>query len=257
MHTLMMRLIPLVALAVRLAAQPLPSLMDAPVLAKTLALQTTTAHVQGIDTDGTRLWVTSVDRPTRKGFLQQFSLKDGQLERTLELQDGDRYHPGGIATEAGSIWIPIAEYKALSSAIIQQRNKQTLALEFQFAVPDHIGCLAVTPEYIIGGNWDSRDFYVWDHQGKLIRKVASATGNAYQDMKVQDGVLVASGNIGGKGAVDWLDLASFQLQHRMNMGNTDTGAPYTREGMTLFQHQLWLLPEDGASRLFQFELPKR
>jgi hypothetical protein len=31
----------------------------------------------------------------------------------------------------------------------------------------------------------------------------------------------------------------------------------TREGMTIFENHLWLLPEDGDSRLFIFDLPRR
>jgi len=50
-----------------------------------LALRTKTAHVQGIDTDGVHLWVTSVERATRKGFLQEFVVADGKLLRTLAM----------------------------------------------------------------------------------------------------------------------------------------------------------------------------
>src|ERR1043166_2091361 len=158
-------LLVLTALAGSSAAQDTPAAM-APV--KVIALQGKTAHVQGIDTDGVHLWVTSVDRATRKGYLQEFAVADGRMERSIEIQDGDRFHPGGIAADANSIWIPVAEYRAASTAVVQRRSKRTLALESQFAVDDHIGCIAVTPEFVIGGNWDSRDFYVWDRQGKLI-----------------------------------------------------------------------------------------
>lgn len=242
-----LRLLPLFPLA--LAAQLPPP-------ARVLTLQSQTAHVQGIDTDGASLWVTAVDRVLRKGYLQIYSVEAGRLEKTVELQDGDRFHPGGIAADGASVWIPVAEYKAQSSAWIQQRNRRTLELEFQFPVADHIGCVAVTPEYIIGGNWDSRDFYVWDHKGKLLRKVASDTGNAYQDVKIRDGLVVASGVLADrKGAVDWLDPVTFRLLRRVPVGNTDKGEPLTREGMTLFRGQLWFLPEDGVSRLFTFDLP--
>jgi hypothetical protein len=224
---------------------------------RVLPLQTRTAHVQGIDTDGIHLWVTSVDRAARKGYLQEFAVADGRLERSVEVQDGDRFHPGGIAADASSIWLPVAEYRASSSAVIQRRSKRTLALEFQFAVPDHIGCIAVTPALIIGGNWDSRDFYVWDHDGKLIRKVASTSENSYQDLKVRDGLLVASGLLSGRrSAVDWLDLSSMHLIRRVPLGSTDRGEPLAREGMTVFENRLWLLPEDGDSRLFVFEIPR-
>jgi hypothetical protein len=212
--------------------------------------------VQGIDTDGVHLWVTSVDRAARKGYLQEFTVSDGRLARTIELQDGDRFHPGGIAADEGSIWIPIAEYRANSTAIIQQRNRKTFALESQFSVSDHIGCIAVTADYVIGGNWDSKDFYIWDHRGKLIRKVSSETGNAYQDLKVRNGQLAASGTLAGaKPALDFLDMATMKLLRRVTLGNTDRNQPLTREGMTIFGNKLWLLPEDADSRLFIFGLP--
>ena len=44
---------------------------------RVLALKAKTAHVQGIDTDGVHLWVTSVDRASSKGFLQEFAVADG------------------------------------------------------------------------------------------------------------------------------------------------------------------------------------
>ncbi|MCU1326562.1 MAG: hypothetical protein JWN34_1932 [Bryobacterales bacterium] len=220
-----------------------------------LSLQGKTHHVQGIDTDGATLWVTSVDRSVRKGYLMAFSVADGHLLRSLEVQDGDRYHPGGLSVDATSVWLPVAEYKAKSSSFIQKRNKKTFELEFQFAVEDHIGCIAVTPDWIIGGNWDSREFYVWDHKGTLLRKVTSETGNAYQDIKFVSGAVVGSGTLTGRqGAVDWLDPKTFRLSRRLPVGNTPEGQPFTREGMTIYQNRIWFLPEDDDSRLFVFPL---
>src|SRR5215471_20263639 len=94
----------LTALAAGAAAQTQQAL--APV--RVLALKARTAHVQGIDTDGVHLWVTSVERDTRKGYLQEFAVADGRLERSVEVQDGARFHAGGIAADADSIWIPVA-----------------------------------------------------------------------------------------------------------------------------------------------------
>lgn len=251
----MKRLFLILAACGVLSAQP-PAVLESPSATHIVALESKTHHVQGIDTDGDRIWVTAVDRPTAKGFLYEFSLRDGKLLRSLEVQQGDRYHPGGIAADETSLWIPIAEYKASSSATIQRRNKKTLEVELEFSVPDHIGCVAVTPEFIIGGNWDSRDFYFWDHQGKLIRKVTSSTSNSYQDIKVREGRIVASGTIpGASGAVDWLDLATTKLQRRMLVGGTDRGVSLAREGMTIFDGQVMFLPEDDDSRVFVLPLP--
>ncbi|MCU1327528.1 MAG: hypothetical protein JWN34_2898 [Bryobacterales bacterium] len=62
-----------------------------------------------------------------------------------------------------------------SRHLIQKRDKKTVELELQFAVEDHIGRIAVTPDWIIRGNWDGREFYVWDHKRTLLRKVTSDT----------------------------------------------------------------------------------
>jgi hypothetical protein len=226
-------------------------------LLRVLELKGRTHHVQGIDSNAQRLWVTSVDTPNRKGFLHQFSLTTGDLERAIEIQDGDRFHPGGIAADMTSLWIPVAEYRANSTSTIQRRSKRTLKLESQFSVSDHIGCVAFTPEFLIGANWDSREFYVWTHEGNLIRKLANTTANAYQDMKYDSGRLVASGLLPDHtGAIDWLEFPSMKLLRRIMPGKTDRGAVFTREGMSVRGNQLLLLPEDGPSRLFVFRLDR-
>ena len=47
---------------------------------RTIVLKGTTHHVQGIDFDDTRLWVTSVDRDTKKGYLHEFALPSGERD---------------------------------------------------------------------------------------------------------------------------------------------------------------------------------
>jgi hypothetical protein len=235
------------------------ALSDLPLL-KTIELKGTTHHVQGIDLDaeGTRLWVTSVDRAAKKGYLHEFSLPSGELRRTVEVGVGERFHPGGIALDGESLWIPVAEYRRDSSATIQRRNARTLELEGQFEVADHIGCVAAGAEGLIGGNWDSRIFYVWDRSGKLLRKVENPTPNGYQDLKFAGGQLVGGGLLPGRvGAIDWLEWPSLKLVKRMEAGKTSRDVPFTNEGMAVRGDRLWLLPEDGPSRLFEFGLEGR
>jgi hypothetical protein len=226
-------------------------------LVRSLTLRTETRHVQGIDLDGRKLWVTSVDRDARKGYLEEFALGSGERLRRIDLTDGERFHPGGLSAYGMSLWMPVAEYRRESTAVIQRRNASTLALESQFPVADHIGCVAVGPGFVIGGNWDSRQFYIWDHQGHLLRKAANPTENAYQDMKFVSGKLVASGVLPGNGgAIDWLEYPSLRLLRRIEAGKTDRGVRYTQEGMAVRGDRLFLLPEDGSSRLFEFRLKR-
>lgn len=222
---------------------------------RVLALKGVTYHVQGIDLDAGHLWVTSVDSAAHKGFLHEFSLPGGTLLRSVEVQDGVRFHAGGIAADASSIWLPVAEYRRESTSVIQRRSKRTLQVESQFAVADHIGCLAVAGDELIGGNWDSRKFYVWDRGGKLLREIPNPTDNGYQDLKFDGQRVIASGLLPDRtGAIDWLELPALRLVRRVKMGKTDRGAPYTREGMAIRGGELLLLPEDGPSRLFFFRM---
>ena len=71
------------------------TLSDLP-LVRTIELRGETHHVQGIDLDNTRLWVTSVDRAARKGYLHEFALPSGELRRTVEVGVGERFHPGAV-----------------------------------------------------------------------------------------------------------------------------------------------------------------
>ena len=224
-------------------------------LERIIELKGTTYHVQGVEFDERDAWVTSVDAAHKQGFLHEFSLESGGLLRQVELGDGVRFHAGGISADGDSLWIPVAEYRRKSSSTIERRSKRTLELEFRFDVADHIGCIAATPEYLIGGNWDSKEFYFWDRRGRLVRRVPSATANAYQDMKFDAKQIVASGLLADHtGAIDWLDYPSLRLIRRVKMGSTDRGVVFTREGMAIHGKRVMLLPEDGPSRLFVFKL---
>jgi hypothetical protein len=220
---------------------------------KVIAIEGETHHVQGIVVDGSKLWVTAVDRPTRKGFLFEYELPSGKRLRAIEIQDGDRYHPGGLDATPDSLWIPVAEYRRASSAIIQKRNKKSLALEAQFIVNDHIGCVAAAKGRLYGGNWDSRQIYEWSFDGRELAKRDRTSGVSYQDMKFRGGKVVASGLRGnGTGAVDFLHPKTLQILRTIEFAKTDRSVVYTHEGMDLQKGLLYLLPEDAPSRLFVF-----
>jgi hypothetical protein len=224
-------------------------------LQETHALEGELHHVQGLDLDRRHVWVTSVDTPARKGYLHQFSRATWKLERRIDLTDGPRFHPGGFSVHGDSIWIPVAEYRPHSSAIVEEIDRRTLAVKRKIAVADHIGCVAVASEILIAGNWGSRQFRVLDFSGKQLRVIDNPESNQYQDIKFVDGLLVASGTFSHtSGAVDWFTWPAIQRIRRIRSGLTDRGVPYTAEGMTKVGHDLFLLPEDSPSRLFRFTL---
>jgi hypothetical protein len=219
-------------------------------------VEPTASHVQGIDVEGGTLWITAVDDPARTGVLSRHDLASGRLLVTVDLRDGQRYHPGGIQVDGDALWVPLAEYRRSSSTWIQKRNKSTLELISQFAVADHIGCVAVAGGVVWGGNWDAARIYRWRDDGTLIDVRDNPTGTRYQDMKLVDGALVASGlRSPGEGAIDWLDPETLAVRRRVLTGVTDRQVTYTHEGMTVRDGVLYLLPEDTPSRLFRFRLP--
>jgi hypothetical protein len=215
-------------------------------------------HVQGIDIEGDSLWVSSVDRGSSTGLLSRVDLKTGRIEKQVQVQEGQRFHPGGICLDADFLWVPVAEYRRAGSSVVQKRDKRTMALVSSFAVDDHIGCVAVGPDRVAGGNWDSAELYFWTRDGGLLRKEKNRHGNRYQDLKWAGRELVGSGILasgaGPGGAVDWLDSRSLELVRRVPAGRTDRGIVLTNEGMTLKAGRLFLLPEDDPSRLFVFDL---
>lgn len=216
-------------------------------------------HVQGVDLDSRRIWITSVDRAGRKGYLHEFDRQSGRLLRRLELTDGPRYHPGGISLHAGAIWVAVAEMTADSSATLMEIDTDSLAVRRRIPVADHLGCVAVAGRTLVAGNWDSRLLRIFDlDSGKQVRIVPNPFATRYQDMKFVDGQLVAGGVVTPlSGTIDWIDWPSMKLARTTRTGVTDRARAYTGEGMALKGRDLFLVPEDGPSRLFHFRLDDR
>ncbi len=216
---------------------------------QTLVVRGDVFHVQGLEIDDSFVYVSSVDTDTKRALLHKFST-GGTLVGTAALTDGPRYHPGGIAQDASSIWIPVAEYVRSGSTRIVRVDKTTLTAISSFTVPDHIGALAIKGDRIYGANWDARHLYVWDIHGQLLQKVRNPTDVAYQDMKIVGDALVASGVMRHQltGAIDWLDADTLQPRRRVLLGRTENWALWTREGMTIRDGKLFLMPHDGNGR---------
>lgn len=213
-------------------------------------------HVQGLALDGPRLWITSVDRIHRKGYLHAFDRASGALIRRIELTDGARYHPGGISMSGRSIWIPVAELRPTSSTTLVAIDADTLQVKRRIAVADHLGCVAARGDTLVAGNWDSRLLYVIDPTGQRpLRIVPNPSGTHYQDMKFADGGIVAGGDRSWwSGTVDWLDWPSLKTRRSLRAGTVGLVRPYTGEGMAIEGRDLYVVPEDGPSRLFHFRL---
>ena len=213
-------------------------------------------HVQGIDIEGETVWVSSVDAKARKGYLSKIEWGSGRLLAQVEVQQGNRIHPGGIMLDGDSVWIPVAEYDRDGPTTIERRNKHSLLVEASFTVKDHIGCIAAAKDRLVGGSWGSRTVYQWTREGKQLDRRPNPQATEWQDLKMDGELLIGSGHIAGKlGASEWVSLPDLKLVRRVTPGTTDRGHNFAHEGMAYRRGKLYYLPEDAPSRLFAFQAP--
>ena len=248
----------LVLSSLLIAASPDPSQppIEQATLLGALKLDCELFHVQGLDLDSRRIWVTSVDLTNRKAYLHAFDRGTGKLLRRLELTDGVRYHPGGISISGGSIWVPVAEMRANSSAVLVEIDADSLTVRRRIHVSDHLGCVAASGTTLVAGNWDSKLLYIFDLTDKGgVRTVPNPSGTRYQDMKLVGDQLVAGGSLTlWSGAVDWIDWPTMTVRRTLRAGAVGPVRSYTGEGMAIEGRDLYVLPEDGPSRMFHFRL---
>lgn len=211
-----------------------------------LTLEGDVFHVQGLDLDSRSIFLTSVDMSDRRGLLHRFN-RAGRLTGLADLTDGARYHVGGMSLDGDLLWVPVAEYRPDSTSRIVAVDKHTLAVVSSFLVDDHIGAVTADGERIYGVNWNAERFYVWTREGRLIASTANTTRAAYQDLKIVNGTLVASGIMPDHltGTLDTLDPDSLAPRHQLPVGRMDAGPLWTSEGMALHDGKLFLLPRDG------------
>lgn len=255
-------LLALVSLSTTAASDPFDAPIEQAQLIGALQLDGELFHVQGLALERTRIWVTSVDEATHKAWLHAFDRRTGKFLRRLELTDGARYHPGGISISGGSIWVPVAEYRPRSSAILVEVDADSLEIRRRISVADHLGFVAASGDTLVAGNWDGRLLYVFDlAQSAPPRIVPNPSATRHQDMKFVGDQLVAGGAITPwNGAIDWIDWPSLKVTRTLRAGAIGPirpigrGGPYTGEGMAIEGRDLYLVPEDGPSRMFHFRL---
>jgi hypothetical protein len=115
--------------------------------------------------------VNGYDRTPGKGIGHVFVMDmKGNLQKDITFDFGDVYHPGGIDTDGKSVWVPVAQYRPNSSAMIFRIDVKNLSVHKLFDVKDHIGGIVENPATgeLVGNNWGSRHFYAWNTKGKLV-----------------------------------------------------------------------------------------
>lgn len=152
-----------------------------------LKLNFPTYHTEGIAFSGDHIFLSAVqileptvkfpapqggfDRTPGNGIGHLFVMDlAGNLQKDITLGEGDMYHPGGIDFDGTNVWVPVAQYRPNSSAIIYRVDATTLDVQKQFEVKDHFGGIVMDKQtgQLVGNTWGSRRFAEWDLQGKEL-----------------------------------------------------------------------------------------
>jgi hypothetical protein len=116
--------------------------------------------------------VNGYDRTPGKGVGHLFVMdRQGNLQKDIVLGRGRMYHPGGIDFDGRAVWVPVAQYRPDSSALLYRVDATSLRVTEEFRVEDHIGGVVLdrTTGHLVGNTWGSRRFYEWTRGGPRVR----------------------------------------------------------------------------------------
>ncbi|HEU4347676.1 MAG TPA: DUF6454 family protein [Actinoplanes sp.] len=201
----------------------------------------------------------------------------GTLIKDLTLGEGTIYHPGGIDYDGESVWVPVAEYRPNSKAIVYQIDPRTWQVNERFRVADHVGGVIrdrVTG-FIHGVSWGSRTLYEWRPAGHQLSRRANIDHVLdYQDCayagwrkQICSGITGLPRPDGGSyelGGIVLRDLRDDRILHQVPFPRfSSAGHVMTRNpvAVEIADGKLRLLaaPDDGeeiaGTELFVFEAP--
>jgi hypothetical protein len=268
-----------------------------------IPMQFDTQHPQGMVKIGDDFYLSSVEirKPTTRfpqpvdgydrdagegaGHLFKFD-KTGKLLADLPLGEGSVYHPGGIDFDGRYIWVPVAEYRPNSAAIVYTVDPATMKATEVFRYRDHVGGIVhnTDAKTLHGVSWGSRRFYRFtlDDQGRVtnasvpsaeLRKTNKSGYIDYQDCKyLGRNEMLCSGlnNYQVKkdgprfalGGFEIVDLRTDQAIAQMPIELwTESGLPMTQNPFwieaTATGLRAYFMPEDGKSTLYVYEADVR
>ncbi|MBA8901884.1 DUF6454 family protein [Phyllobacterium sp. P30BS-XVII] len=250
-----------------------------------ITLNFPTFHPQGMVKIGDVFYITSVEitKPTikydqprdgydrdtgeGKGHLFKVDAK-GNLLEDLALGEGSIYHPGGIDFDGTSIFVPVAEYRPNSAAIIYKVDPKTMKPQEVFRYKDHLGGVIHDTENktLNAVSWGSRRFYAFtfDNAGKVTNADVERTKLAklnpshyidYQDCKYLGASEMLCGGLtayqtkkdGPKfslGGLEIINLASNQPVYQVPV------QLWTEAGLPMTQNPFWIEPADKGLKAY-------
>jgi hypothetical protein len=152
-----------------------------------IPLKFPTYHPQGFALVGDLIYLSSVevleapvpypvpvdgyDRTPGKGIGHVFVLdRQGNLKNDIRVGEGTAYHPGGIDYDGENVWVPAAEYRPNSRAVVYTIDPRTYRVTEQFRVKNHVGGVVRDRRtgLVHGVSWGSRTLFEWTASGKQL-----------------------------------------------------------------------------------------
>ncbi|MDM5201197.1 DUF6454 family protein [Fictibacillus enclensis] len=253
-------------------------------------LKFNTYHPQGMTKVGNVYYMSSVeiiekpvkynkpqegyDRTPGKGIGHLFVFNnEGELLKDIKLGKGSIYHPGGIAYDGKSVWVPAAEYRPNSKSIIYKIDPQTMKSKEVFRANDHIGGILRDGKHgtLKAVSWGSRSFYEFNEKGKVLSKSNNPSHfidyqdceNAGKDSMICSGIteLPQQGSANDKyelGGLALLDMRTMDMVHELpitlfsTQGHVVTRNPVflenTKQGI-----KMYAVPDDDQSSMLVYE----
>jgi len=226
-----------------------------------------TFHPQGLVKINDTFHMTSVDK-AGLGYFFKFD-GTGRLLGTLKLGEGSIYHPGGIDYDGTNIWVPVAEYRPDSRAIIYRIDPKAMTATEVFRFADHIGAIVHdTDDHTLHGmSWGSRRYYRWTlaPDGRVtnanvppaqLRTLNRSHYVDYQDCKYAGAHRMLCTGVteirpGGDnaplrlGGIEMVNLADGRPEYQVPVN------VWTASGLVMTQNPAWIEPhEDGLRAYF-------
>jgi hypothetical protein len=244
-----------------------------------IPLRFPTYHPQGFALVGDLIFLSSVevteapvkypqpvdgyDRTPGKGVGHLFVLdRQGKLLKDIRIGEGTAYHPGGIDYDGQNVWIPVAEYRPNSRAIVYTVDPTTYRVTERFRVKDHVGGVVRdrTTGQVHGVSWGSRTLYNWTPTGRQFESTPNESHILdYQDCdyvsrgkQLCGGVTTLPTATGGTydlGGLALLDLKTNRILHEIpfpafsSAGRSATRNPVALE-TTATKLRLYTAPDD-------------
>ncbi|MGH8791962.1 MAG: DUF6454 family protein [Stackebrandtia sp.] len=236
-------------------------------------------HPQGMVKVGDLFFITSVeiieptqpcpdlcdgyDRTPGKGVGRLYVVDEaGNLQADVEIGEGHMYHPGGLDYDGEHLWIPVAEYRPNSHAVVYRVDPETLEVDEAFRADDHVGGVVRDQETgnVHGVSWGSRTMYKWTPRGKeLAREANPGHFVDYQDCdylayrKMLCGGVADLAGPGGStyqlGGLALIDLRDGRVVHEAPV------AAFSPAGHSITRNPVFLEPTADAEGLRLYAAP--